>query len=202
MKIISIVLLVLSFFPSSSVMAEEMLPADDSLLKFNIYYTQQEQGLTGVEILAPRMGRFGRLGLNLANTTYRVRDINDETQELRLHQYALAWRNEENLIGLKHNDFYRALGLVTTMRLGQTVYEVLEDVNKKESQFTFFELDALFQIASNLKTYDPTKWVKGNSIGVGSGFRVNFINRQTFIGNAEVNDIRVFPTLQVSVSFF
>lgn len=202
MKIMKIVLAALFVLQSSSVVAAEILPVDDSLLKVNLYYTQQEQGLTGFDFLAPHMGRFGRLGLNLANTTYYARDVNDKAQEMRLHQYALAWRSEENLVGLKHDAMFRALGFATTLRVGQTVYEVLDELKTKESQFTFFELDALFQLASSLKNSDPNRWVKRSSLGIGSGFRLNFINRQTFIGNAEVNRLRVFPTLQVALSLF
>jgi hypothetical protein len=183
-------------------MADVIRPVDDSLLKLNLLYTQQEQGMIAYDVLAPSMGRFGRLGFNLANSNYYVRDINDKTQNLDLDQYALVWRTEENLLSLKHDVFHRALGFGTTLRLGQIVYDKLDGVNKKTSQFGFFEIDALFQLVSSRKTSDPNRWFKGTNLGVGSGFRLNFISDQTFIGTTEVNRIRVFPTIQVTASLF
>lgn len=202
MKNMTIVLFALFIFQSSSALAEAIRPVDDSLLKLNVLYSQQEQGIIATEILAPRMGRFGRLGLNLANTTYYVRDMNNNTQNKDLNQYALAWRSEENLLSVTNDVFFRALGFVTTLRIGQIVYENLDELNTKKSQFTFFEMDALFQLASSQKTSDRDKWIKGSSLGIGSGFRLNFIRNQTFIGTSEVNRVRVFPTIQVAISLF
>jgi hypothetical protein len=98
---------------------------------------------------------------------------------------------------------HRAFGFASTLRLGQSSYESLDDLNRIEtSKFTFFEMDALFQLASRLKSSDSNKWIKSSSLGIGTGFRLNFIGEQTFIGTTEVNRLRVFPTIQVAASFF
>jgi hypothetical protein len=183
---------------SSSALADAIRPLDVALFKLNLVYTQQEQGLVVLDLLAPNMGRWGRLGFNLGNADYSARDSNNVRQTLKRNQYALVWRTEENVLGLKGHDANRALGLATNLRLGQTIYEELDELKKTRSQFTFFEMDVVFQIVSGRRS--PDSWVKSSSMGIGSGFRVNYIQGQEFIGTAEVNDLRIFPTFQLALS--
>ncbi|HET9236620.1 MAG TPA: hypothetical protein VFO10_05195 [Oligoflexus sp.] len=111
-----IVLSTLFILQTPNVLADEMRPADDSFLKLNLLYSQQEQGIIATEILALSLVRFGRLGLSLANTHYYVRDLNDESQSMHLDQYALVWRNEDGLLSLNNALLYRNLGFVSSTR--------------------------------------------------------------------------------------
>ena len=182
--------------------AQSSVNVEDSPLQLNISYSQQEQGTISVDLLAPQMGTWGRLGLHGGNSSYFSRDeqgksVLDGTSEL-----GLVWSLEEGLMPFPNAILNRDLGFRTNLRYGELRYTQGEGAASSGQSFNFLEFEWLFTLRSSLKGDLSQKWVKASTLGLGTGARFNASSKIRTIGQTEVQTLRVYPTLQFSLSLF
>jgi hypothetical protein len=122
---------------------------------------------------------------------------------MRVDQKALAWRFDEPFLRIDRvaSPGIHTLGVASTMRLGFQSYEILLDERVQRNSHSFLEFESLFQIRSQLDS-KAGLWIRKSTFGLGTGFRLNMINKATFIGNKEVDRIHVYPTFQFSALIF
>ncbi|HET9239220.1 MAG TPA: hypothetical protein VFO10_18310 [Oligoflexus sp.] len=190
-------------FKSSLVVAQDKLSRDDTTMELNFAYSQQEYGTIALDILAPRMGDWGRLGINLGGTSYNATLSSNRDRLMHVDQKALAWRIDEPLLNvdMASSPGIHTLGIASTLRVGIQSYENLLDEKIQREDHSFFEVESLFQLRSLLD--DKTGlWIKRSTFGLGTGFRLNLIDEATFIGNKGVDRLHVYPTFQFSALIF
>jgi hypothetical protein len=202
MNLKNALVLILCLLPSAALLSQTQELKDDARFKFSLNYTQHEKAIISVDLLSPRLGQSGRLGINLGNANHVQLDDEDRERTLPITQYAVVWRMDEPLMPLENGMWDRSLDFANSFRLGQLSYEHWEETDVKRSQFTFVEMDVLLNVTSRPKNRRPDAWTKSTSLGIGTGFRLNFIGQRTFIGTSEVESLRVFPTLQVAAELF
>ncbi len=191
------VLLAAGLFMSGSVLAESSAKLSEPKLKISLNHSQQEHGVMAVEFLGPAIGRWSRLGLNLGQSSYLVKNEVGKTEQLKALEKSLVWSMQSPIWGNEMGSGSESLQTAFALRVGENRYDDVDQGVVKQVRYSFFEYEFLFKLSHRTKDQSTDHFVKGSDIGFGLGFRDNLINNIKIIGSQQVDPLRIFPTLQI-----